>query len=153
MKKRVALTVIAMVWLVGFNASAALAEPRAPLGCSGCSLPYGVRDTWFTGCWGKMSGSALPRLEAKVDGRWVVYDSRATPVRGFMHSSEEDVMVDELYCLDPDYPYIMAYTFEVRDEGQMVQSGWYAGLGLLPMREVWKLDGRTQYDYFKVYVS
>ena len=152
MKRLVAVVSVALTLLLPIAlAPAANAEVRAELGCDGCGIRYGTHDTWYTGCW---SGpSTPPRLEAKVDGRWVVYDSKAKPIRGRKEFGVDgDWASKQLVCADPDYPYIMAYTFTVKDEGTLVNAGDQAGRGLLPMREVWTSNGKTKYEYLAVYV-
>jgi hypothetical protein len=149
-KLTAALSVAVAAVMVVAVASPAVAKIRAELGCYGCALPYGAHDTWYTGCW---PSPGAVRLEAKVDGRWVTYDSKSRPVRGYKDYVDNDYNRKQLVCDDPDYPWIMAYTFTVKDEGTIMNGGSHAGLGLLPFREVYTNDGQTKYRYLSAYVS
>ena len=140
------LTVVAIIVAVAMAVAppASAKDKDLPsLGCYGCHISYGDRGTWVTGCWS--NGNNPPRLEAKVDGRWKVYDSKARPIKNMIAFGKE-------VCPKSAYPYVMAYSFTVEDEGTIMQGGPEAGNGLLLFREVWQEGGKTQTHYLKAYV-
>lgn len=140
----------------GLSAPAAQADVRAPLGCYGCSIPYGAKDTWYTKCWG---GPVEATLEAKQGGKWV-FVAKSKPKKGYRdYGVDGDYTQKKLVCPTELQPWIQRYTFRVDFEGKFMSAGGYAGLERVRMREGWTVtdkkgrNPRTQYRYLTVYVS
>lgn len=132
--------------LISIAASPAHAEPpRGELGCSGCAMNYGSTQSWYTSCWD--AGQRGPRLEAKVNGRWKMYNRKGTPVHRYMDYINSNYAQKQLVCEGSAYQDIMKYKFTVTEEATMLNSGGYSGTVLLPMREVYVSNGKTAYRY------
>lgn len=137
MKRGILATLVTLVTSVAVAPSALAYD--SPLEAT-TGNTYGMKITRYTGCWDSPSSASKPRLEAKVDGRWVTYDSSGT-------------FVKRPNLCEAGYPYIVKYTWVVKDEGTPITVGKYAGWGLLLMRESYLVDGKREYDYYKTYVA